>query len=202
MKTRSLSNALLVSGALACGCSHAAPPAQAPVAMKTAAPPPAPPSAPVPEKPLEQPSQPSLVALSDEIRELCGITSEDAYFKFDSAALSGQAGSVLGKVAECVEHGKLTGRSLTLVGRADPRGTSEYNLLLGGRRAFSVQKELEHQGMRANQLTVTSRGDLAATGTDEAGWAVDRRVDVLVTGSKRAENCETAAPSKLASNCL
>jgi peptidoglycan-associated lipoprotein len=197
MKTRSLSTALLVTGALACGCSHAAPPAQAPVARQTAAPPPAP----VAQKPVEQPSQPTLVALSDEIRELCGIDSEDAYFKFDSAALSPQSGSVLGKVAECVEHGKLMGRSLTLVGRADPRGTSEYNLLLGGRRASSVQKELEHQGMSENQLTVTSRGDLGATGTNEVGWAIDRRVDVLVTGSKRAENCETAAPSKLASIC-
>ena len=64
-----------------------------------------------------------------------------------------------------------------LIGRTDPRGTEEYNLALGDRRAQSAQKYLGSLGPNA-KLTHSSMGEEQATGTDETGWARDRRVDL------------------------
>jgi peptidoglycan-associated lipoprotein len=72
---------------------------------------------------------------------------------------------------------------MKLIGRADPRGDSEYNMVLGGRRASSVATTLEQLGMSSQKISSTSRGEMDATGTDEATWAKDRRVDVLLGSS-------------------
>jgi peptidoglycan-associated lipoprotein len=76
--------------------------------------------------------------------------------------------------------GALKGKAVSLVGRADPRGTEEYNLGLGSRRASSVSTYLERLGVGQPQLAVTTRGALDATGTDESGWQKDRRVDIML----------------------
>ena len=52
----------------------------------------------------------------------------------------------------------LKGRSVKLVGRADPRGTQEYNMALGERRSNAVLKYLAALGVGAGQMTETSRG--------------------------------------------
>ena len=72
------------------------------------------------------------------------------------------------------------GRTMTLVGRADPRGESEYNLALGGHRANSVKSAPISAQLDEKWITTTSRGELDARGTDEASWQHDRRVDVLL----------------------
>jgi peptidoglycan-associated lipoprotein len=64
-----------------------------------------------------------------------------------------------------------------LVGRADSRGTTEYNMALADRRAQSVRDYLKRTGIAATRLSVVPRGALDATGTNETGWAKDRRVD-------------------------
>jgi peptidoglycan-associated lipoprotein len=87
---------------------------------------------------------------------------------------------VLDQLATCMMTGALKGKAVSLIGRADPRGTEEYNLSLGSRRSGSVSTYLEHLGVQQVQLAVTTRGALDATGTDEAGWSKDRRVDVLL----------------------
>ena len=82
------------------------------------------------------------------------------------------------KVASCLTIGPLRGRTAQIVGRTDPRGTEEYNLGLGTRRADSVVQYPQHRGVSPGQLSQTTRGALDATGTDEAGWRDDRRVDL------------------------
>ena len=67
-------------------------------------------------------------------------------------------------------------RSLRLEGHCDPRGTEEYNLALGDRRARSVLKYLKRLGVQSNRLRPVSKGKLEATGSDEASWARDRKV--------------------------
>jgi peptidoglycan-associated lipoprotein len=123
------------------------------------------------------------VAVSDEIRAACGIAETDAYFAYDSARINDRARQILAKVAKCFKDGPLAGRSMRLVGHADPRGDEEYNLLLGGRRADSVKGTLVSSGLSGSRVSTTSRGEMEATGTDEASWARDRRVDVLLAGS-------------------
>jgi len=165
-----------LSVALLAGCSHAAPPPVAPTGGQQSAAV----TTPAPSATKVDQESKGTIAIADEIRKACGISDEDAYFAFDSARIDGHARGVLSRVAQCFESGPLAGRDMKLVGRADPRGDSEYNMLLGGRRADSVATTLEHLGMSSNKISSTSRGELDATGTDEAGWAKDRRVDVLL----------------------
>jgi peptidoglycan-associated lipoprotein len=123
---------------------------------------------------------PTQVSISDEIRTRCGIPDEDAYFAFDSSRLRAQDRTPLDLVARCFTNGPLAGRSVKLVGRADPRGMSEYNLTLGQSRADSVGSYLSAHGMDKGKTRTTSRGAMDATGTDETSWQQDRRVDVLL----------------------
>ena len=99
-------------------------------------------------------------------------------FSFDDATLPSDERSVLHQIATCVTTGPLKGRSVHLVGRADPRGEQEYNMALGGSRANTVKAYLTQDGVSPAQVTTTSRGKLDATGTDEQGWQQDRRVDI------------------------
>jgi peptidoglycan-associated lipoprotein len=75
----------------------------------------------------------------------------------------------------------MAGRTVDLVGHADPRGPSDYNVTLGQSRADAVASYLEGRGMSASKTRTTSRGAMDATGRDETGWAHDRRVDFSLT---------------------
>ena len=99
---------------------------------------------------------------------------ETVYFGFNLSTLTRDATDSLAKNAECL---KKTGRSIDLVGHADPRGTTEYNMALSDRRAQAARDYLRRAGIDSNRLKPVPRGNLDATGTDEASWAKDRRVD-------------------------
>lgn len=99
------------------------------------------------------------------------------YFGFDQATLSPEATSTLNTNAECLKSAKAAKRSVDLVGRADPRGTTEYNMALADRRAQAVRDYLQRLGIDTARLSKVPRGALDATGTDESGWSKDRRVD-------------------------
>ena len=130
----------------------------------------------------DQPVSHSL-AVSADLLAACGIkatASANPKFDYDKDDLSPDDRTVLDQLATCLTTGALKGKAVSLIGRADPRGTDEYNLGLGSRRASSVSTYLEHLGVGQPQLAVTTRGAMDATGTDEAGWQKDRRVDVLL----------------------
>jgi peptidoglycan-associated lipoprotein len=125
----------------------------------------------------------STVYLSDRLRATCGITTVDTLkdtpkFDFDESEILPEDRDVLALVARCLTTGALKGRSVRFIGRADPRGTQEYNMALGERRANAVMKYLAALGVAASQMTDTSRGALDATGSDAAAWRQDRRVDI------------------------
>jgi outer membrane protein OmpA-like peptidoglycan-associated protein len=102
----------------------------------------------------------------------------DAYFSFDSSVVSKASRTPLDRVAECFTKGPLAGRSIALVGRADPLGPSEFNVTLGQYRADAVGQYLQARGMARAKTRSTSRGSMDAMGSDQAGWRRDRRVDV------------------------
>lgn len=124
------------------------------------------------------------LSVSGEIARACGITARadgkaaSPSFDFDSAALAPEDRTLLAQVAKCLTEGALRGRSVTLVGRTDPRGEPEYNMTLGGSRADSVNRYMVDLGVGRERLSTTSRGEMDATGTSEQGWAQDRRVDI------------------------
>ncbi|MGH7439956.1 MAG: OmpA family protein [Polyangiaceae bacterium] len=122
----------------------------------------------------------SNVAISPDILQACHIATADAYFSFDASTVTQSDRSPLDAVAACFSNGPLSGHRMKLVGRADPRGESDYNVTLGQARADAVAGYLDRHGLTAAQTATTSRGAMDATGTSETGWAKDRRVDVLL----------------------
>jgi outer membrane protein OmpA-like peptidoglycan-associated protein len=122
------------------------------------------------------------LALSGDLVQLCGIKppaeSANPNFDYDKDELTPEDRTVLDQLATCLTTGPLKGKAISLIGRADPRGTEEYNLGLGSRRANMVGDYLTRLGVRKPLLAETTRGAIDATGTDESGWRVDRRVDV------------------------
>ena len=122
------------------------------------------------------------VNVSDDIVKACNLTFsniEDApKFDFDSDQLTPGERDILDAVAKCLTTGPLKGRAVDLVGRADPRGETEYNMTLGAKRSRTVHNFLVQLGVGNDKLHDTSRGEMDATGTDEQGWKKDRRVDV------------------------
>lgn len=119
------------------------------------------------------------VRIDERILRACGDLPEP-YFAIDSAAIRDEAANRLRTVARCFTTGPLRGRKIKLVGRADPRGTEIYNLALGQDRAASVGRFLESAGVPTAHIRTMSRGEIDATGTDEHGWTLDRRVDILL----------------------
>jgi peptidoglycan-associated lipoprotein len=124
------------------------------------------------------------VRVDDQLLKLCKITFGNAdrapKFDYDEAALLPQDRDVLEQVAKCVTTGPLKGRKLSLVGRADPRGETEYHMVLGDLRADAVQLYLTRLGVGATAMSKTSRGELDAEGNDEDTWQRDRRVDIAL----------------------
>jgi peptidoglycan-associated lipoprotein len=121
----------------------------------------------------------SSVRIEDRILRACGDIPS-ARFAFDSAGIKPDAAAALDAVARCFAQGPLAGRSMRLVGHADPRGETDYNLGLGQRRAGAVAAYIGQHGVAPSHLATTSRGAFDATGTDDEGWSRDRRVDVLL----------------------
>lgn len=118
------------------------------------------------------------IVIGPKLKALCEMPT--ANFAFDSDALSSDAQAALNALAECFTTGKAKGRSMRLVGHTDPRGPDSYNLALGQRRAASVAKYLGDKGLEDDRMESSSRGEDEATGTDEAGWAKDRKVEIVL----------------------
>jgi peptidoglycan-associated lipoprotein len=97
-------------------------------------------------------------------------------FEFNDSALTVDARHALDKNVECLKSRK---SAITLAGHCDERGTEEYNLHLGERRANSVKKYLKALGIDPKNLKTVSYGKErpANPGHDEAAWAENRRVE-------------------------
>ena len=101
------------------------------------------------------------------------------YFDFDQAIVKRAGHAELDKHAVAMKQNpSLRAR---LEGHADQRGTREYNLALGERRANSVRAYLVAQGAAASQLEVISYGEEKpyATGSNEMSWSYNRRVEIV-----------------------
>lgn len=121
------------------------------------------------------------VQISKTLRERCQLpdTPQGApKFDFDQATLRPRGQNVLDDVAICLTSGPLKGEVITLVGRADARGSEQYNQSLSESRAAAARNYLTQRGVPEAQLKLVARGEQGARGTDEETFALDRRVDV------------------------
>ena len=134
------------------------------------------------ENPQTDPGLSPNLRISPELMTKCAVHFDNLIdaprFGFDQAVLDPTDESLLAQVAKCITDGPLSGHKVKLVGRADPRGETEYNMSLGAHRANAAMDYLLKVGVAASHVRTTSRGELDSTGTDEGTWAIDRRVDV------------------------
>ncbi len=96
------------------------------------------------------------------------------YFGFDSDDLDASARDAVAANARCILERDIPHVHLT--GYTDPRGTEEYNLALGDRRARAVLQYLTSLGVERARLSASSMGEEMARGTDEASFREDRKV--------------------------
>jgi peptidoglycan-associated lipoprotein len=97
------------------------------------------------------------------------------YFEYDSVELVPESRDVLRAHGSYLSSNRNT--SITIEGHCDERGSREYNLALGERRAQTVKRYLEAEGVSSGQLAIISYGEErpANTGHSESAWAENRR---------------------------
>ena len=101
-------------------------------------------------------------------------------FGYDSAAIDGEGQAVLERQAAWLkEHGEL---AVTVEGHADERGTREYNIALGERRAHATKKYLVGLGVAESRISTVSYGKErpAVVGSDDTSYAQNRRAVTVV----------------------
>lgn len=106
--------------------------------------------------------------------------NEDILFEFDSAKLSEEAQQILRTKAEWLR--KNPRAQVIIEGHCDERGTNEYNLALGDRRAFSAKAFLIDLGISQSRLTTVSYGEERPldSRSDEEAWAKNRRAHFVI----------------------
>lgn len=100
------------------------------------------------------------------------------YFDFDQAIVKRSGHGELDKHAKVLRENR--GFRVRLEGHADARGTREYNLALGERRANAIRAYLTAEGASRSQIEVISYGEEkpAVSGSGESAWAQNRRVEI------------------------
>src|SRR3989338_4675796 len=135
----------------------------------------APAPAPKAEAPKVAPAQAAVDPLNDPASILA---KRSTYYPFDVAVVQDEDKPVVQAHAKYLsEHAN---RKVRLEGNCDERGSNEYNLGLGQRRADGVNKMLSLGGARAEQMESVSYGEEKprASGHDEASWSQNRRTDL------------------------
>lgn len=103
---------------------------------------------------------------------------ETIYFDYDSSTLRSDALAALARNAERMKN-KPAGTYFRVEGNCDERGTQEYNLALGERRALAVRNHLISLGVNSQYILTVSFGEEnpVAMGSNETAWAQNRRAD-------------------------
>jgi peptidoglycan-associated lipoprotein len=171
-------------GAAACGKKPAVAAAPPPPAPTTPTAPPAPPPPPAPAAPAPAPralsedelfAQKSLDQLNKE-RPLA-----DVFFELDSSSIRDEARASLTTNANWLK--RWTGTRINIEGHCDERGTAEYNLGLGERRANAVKAYLVELGVPGDRITIVSKGKESpfCTESNESCWQQNRRGHFIIT---------------------
>ena len=110
------------------------------------------------------------------------ITNDKIYFAFDRYDITMDSQELLKVKAAALKQ--YTSIRVQIQGNCDARGTEEYNLALGERRARAAYEYLLKLGVNANQMEMISFGKErpAVQGTGEAVWAQNRRDEFVITG--------------------
>jgi peptidoglycan-associated lipoprotein len=169
-------------------CSKKVPPPPAPAPPPPPAVPAAPPAPPPPPAPAPAPPSTPRALTEEEVfsrKSVDQLNTErpltDAYFDYDKSDLREDGRASLQKDAEYLK--KWSSVVVSVEGHSDSRGSSEYNLALGSRRATAVKDYLVSLGVVANRITVVSKGkEQPFCGEEsESCWQQNRRGHFIIT---------------------
>jgi peptidoglycan-associated lipoprotein len=183
---------------LATACKSTTPPATAPAAKPAAASTATEPAkTETPAAAAETPAAPLVAAveqkkeeavttikIADEKGKAMIVSFQTVYFDFDKYNIKPEFVSVIKQNADILK--KAAALKIVIEGHCDERGTNEYNLALGQRRATAVMKALEAEGVNKDQLKTISYGEERPVdpGHTEEAWAKNRR-SVITNGTGR-----------------
>jgi peptidoglycan-associated lipoprotein len=185
-RTALVASFCLVLGLGAAACSKKAPAVAPPPPPPPAAPaaPPAPPPPPAPPAPAPAPraltedEQFARKSIDDLNRER---PLGDVYFDLDNAVIKDEGRAALATNATWLK--RWTSTRISIEGHCDERGTAEYNLGLGERRANAVKAHLVELGVPADRVVIVSKGKEApfCSESNEACWKENRRGHFVIT---------------------
>lgn len=139
------------------------------------------------DAPVEEPVEPEAIVEPVEPPvepepEVQAFTPETVFFAFDDYTLSMEAQDRLNALANHLKTD--TAAVVQIEGHCDERGSIEYNLALGERRAQSVKNFLVNLGVEDARLTTISYGEERPTteGHDESAWSQNRRATFVISG--------------------
>lgn len=186
-RTAGIASICLVLGVGAAACSKKAPAVAPPPPPPPAAPaappaPPPPPPAPAPApapRALTEEEQFARKSVEDLNRER---PLADVYFDLDNSTIKDEGKAALSTNATWLK--RWTSTRISIEGHCDERGTAEYNLGLGERRATAVKAYLVELGVPADRVVIVSKGKEApfCTESNEACWKENRRGHFVITG--------------------
>jgi len=131
--------------------------------------------------PVTEPMTPMTEPVTEPVTSVSRVAEpvHQAFFAFDSSQLDAAARSILNGNAEWLNDNP--GLRVTIEGNCDERGTREYNLALGQRRADSVRDYLVSRGVSASRVDTVSFGEERpmCRSSGEACWAQNRRADIV-----------------------
>jgi peptidoglycan-associated lipoprotein len=179
---------VLLSAMSGIACHHNPKPQPAPPPPPPAAAPPATaPAPPPPPPPAPKPAAPATPTEEEVFRTktLDQLNSEkplgDAFFALDASDLNEEARAALQRDVEWLK--KWTTTKVMIEGHADSRGTNEYNLALGERRADAVRDYMTSLGVPADRMTIVSKGEEQPFCSEETEscWQQNRRGHFIIT---------------------
>jgi peptidoglycan-associated lipoprotein len=165
----------VITASLLAACAHHAPPATVPAPVQTAS------AAPPPAPPASTPA-PAPVARVDDSAIRSALT-QMTFFAFDKSELSDQDQTTLAAKVPILAANPTV--AIRVAGNCDDRGSDEYNLALGQRRAESAKRYLTEHGIATTRVTTISYGKERpiSAGDNEASWAQNRNDQFEVTSS-------------------
>ena len=134
---------------------------------------------PVTGEPIYGDSADGMMRLDGEV--VGGGQFEAVYFDYDSPQLNPAEQTKIDAVVACLQQNPTYG--VIIEGHCDERGSNEYNLALGERRALAVRAAIISAGIDGTRVQTSSRGEEApaADGHDDASWRLNRRAEFVFT---------------------
>jgi peptidoglycan-associated lipoprotein len=183
-----LSIVALTTALAVAGCAKKVPPPlpappPPPAAAAPAPPPPPPPPPPPAPAPAPAPLTEEQIFAQKSVAQLNAERPlGDVFFDLDESTVREDARPILQRDADFLK--RWTSTQITVEGHCDSRGSSEYNLALGNRRAAAVRDYLANLGVPSNRMTLISKGKEQpfCTEENESCWQQNRRGHFIITG--------------------